>query len=84
MWEENTLYGPYAITQDGRIEGMILVNKDIPISILVTNPYGSNVDYNCSFDLKRTNIGEPMDDSVIVLESDGSCRILKESELYDW
>lgn len=85
QWLDEPMWsGDYYTTEDGNFEYSILINKDRKIKVLILNPFGNGMDYECEVTLYAPKIGEVNPKDIIFLNSDGSCNVVNSVDYFGY
>lgn len=84
-WEKENYWGgnDYTTTEEGRFKYYIFLSEDRTVGVWIVNPFGNGVDYMCDVTLRYPQIGMSMYEDIIILNMDGSCKVMSEEEYFE-
>lgn len=85
QWPDGaTWYGDYYTNKEGSFPYGIMINKDQMIRVMLKDPFGNGMEYECELMLYALKIGEFNPQNIIFIKKNGNCDVVRTDEYFMW
>ena len=77
-------YGDYYTNKEGSFPYGIMINKDQMIRVMLKDPFGNGMEYECELMLYALKIGEFNPQNIIFIKKNGNCDVVRTDEYFMW
>lgn len=75
-------YGDYSSNEDGSFPYVFWLDENLSLDVCVVDPLGDGVEYNCTVTLRKYQVGHIVNDDIIIVSKNGSCKVVDEETYF--